>query len=224
MAFINKVISEVSLALEYLSGVAGVSSIFLICIISLVFLFFIFWFIILLKLRGIRKILIDVSRRMNAISIISRQQSSKKNPTINQHNSQSSPSDNTQDKYVDRTQKLNNAQETNTIYSVQNELQRHGSKEERDKLRGNNLDTANNSNREEISKRLKSDWNLKSAIIKLVNENDAPVSLQDIGNNLSGEYFDGNYSLILNELEQLEEEGLIVGTAKNGKVLFKKKL
>ena len=78
MGFIDKVISEVSLALEYLSGVAGVSSIFLICIISLVFLFFIFWFIILLKLRGIRKILIDVSRRMNAISIISRQQSSKK--------------------------------------------------------------------------------------------------------------------------------------------------
>ena len=97
MAFINKVISEVSLALEYLSEITGVSSIFLICIISLVFLFFIFWFIILLKLRGIRKILIDVSRRMNAISIISRQQSSKKNPTINQHNSQSSPSDNTQE-------------------------------------------------------------------------------------------------------------------------------
>ena len=86
------------------------------------------------------------------------------------------------------------------------------------------MDTGNNSNTEVISKRLKSDWNLKSAIIKLVNENDAPVSLQDIGNNLSGEYFDGNYSLILNELEQLEEEGLIVGTAKNGKVLFKKKI
>ena len=224
MTFINTVISEVSIVLSLLSEITGLSSIVLICILSFLFLFFIFGLIILLKLRGIKKLLIDVDRRMNAISIIARQQTSKYDPTINQHTSQSIPSQNTQDKIEDRIQKLNNAQEANTTLSVQDELQGPGSKEIKDKLPSKNLDITNNFDSEKISKPLTSDWHIKSAILKLINEDDKPLTLQDIGKKLSGEYFDGNYNLILNELDQLEKEGLIEGASKGGKVLFRKKL
>ena len=224
MAFIDKVISEVSLALEYLSEITGVSSIFLICIISLVFLFFIFWLIILLKLRGIRKILIDVNRRMNAISIISRQHSSKYNSTINQQAHQPIPNQNTQEKSVHRTQKLDNAKKSKTTFSVQDEPQGHGSKKNNDKLSTKDLDITKNLERQENTKFLPDDWYIKSAIYKIIDESYQPVSLQEIGQRLSGEYFDGNYNLILNELEQLEKEELIEGTSKSGKVLFRKKL
>ena len=224
MAFIDKVVSEVSLALEYLSEATGVSSIILICIISLVFLFFIFWFIILLKLRGIRKILIDVNRRMNAISIISRQHSSNYNPTINQQAYQPIPRQNTQDKFAHRTQKLDDAKKSNTTFSVQDEPHGHGSKENNDKLSTKDLDITKNLERQKTTKPLPNDWYIKSAIYKIIDESHQPVSLQEIGQRLSGEYFDGNYNLILNELEQLEKEGLIEGTSNSGKVLFKKKL
>ena len=83
--------------------------------------------------------------------------------------------------------------------------------------------TTENFNSEKISESLMSDWHLKSAILKLIDEEDLPLSLQDIGKKLSGEYFDGNYNLILNEIEQLEKEGFLEGTSKGGKVLFRKK-
>ena len=223
MAFIVEVVSKVSLALEYLSEVTGVSSIFLICIISLVFLFFIFWFIILLKLRGIKKILLDVSRRMNAISIIARQQSSKNTQKISQRIGLSTQSQNSRNRFIDSTQKLNNAPETNAAIPDKDEPQRHNSKDRNDKLAGKSKETTNDFIKEDIPKSL-SDWHLKSAILKLIDGADIPLSLQNIGKNLSGEYFDGNFNLILNEIEQLEKEGLIEGTSKGGKVLFKKKL
>ena len=224
MAFIDTMITEVSIVLSFLSEITGLSSIVLICIISFLFLFFIFGLIILLKLRGIKKILIDMNRRMNAISIIARQQSSKNTPKINQHIGLSIPSQNSRNRFINSTQKLNNAQEANAALSGKDELQRHGSKERNDKLAGKSKETTNDFIKEEIPKSLTSDWHLKSAILKLIDEADIPLSLQDIGNKLSGEYFDGNYNLILNEIEQLEKEELIEGTAKGGKVLFRKRL
>ena len=224
MAFIDKVISEVSIVLSHLSETTGLSSIVLIFTFAFLLVFLIFGLIILLKLRGIKIILIDVSRRMNAISITSRQQSSKYNSKINQLSRPSIPSQNTQDRFIDSTQKFNNAQETITTSSVQDELQGHGSKEINDKLANKNRETTKNFNGEKISKSLTSDWHLKSAILKLMDEEDLPLSLQDIGKKLSGEYFDGNYNLILNEIGQLEKEELIEGTSKGGKVLFRKRL
>ena len=85
MVFIDTVTTKVSIVLSFLSEITGLSSIVLICILFFLFLFFIFGLIILLKLRGIRKILIDINRRMNAISIISRQQSSKNSPKSRSH-------------------------------------------------------------------------------------------------------------------------------------------
>jgi hypothetical protein len=224
MAFIDMVISKVSIVLSHLSEITGLSSIVLICTFSFLFLFLIFGLIILLKLRGIKKILIDVNRRMNAISIISRQQSSKYNPKINPHIRLSTLSQNTQDSFIDSTQNFNNAQEFNATSSVQDEHQGNGSEEISDKLSSRNRETTDNFDIEEISKPLTSDWHIKSAILKLINENDQPIYMQDIGKKLSGEYFDGNYSLILNVLNQLEKEGLIEGTSKGGKVLYRKKL
>ena len=69
-----------------------------------------------------------------------------------------------------------------------------------------------------------SDPQLKSAILKLINIDNIPVSLQDIGKKLPGKYFNGNYNLILNQLKQLEKEGQIEGFLKSGKVYFVKKL
>ena len=223
MAFIDRMISEVSIVLSHLSETTGLSSIVLICSFAFLLVFFIFGLIILLKLRGIKKILIDVNRKMNAISIISRQQSSKNDLKINQLTRPSIPSQNTQDRFIDSTQKFNNAQVANTTSSVQDELQGYGSKEISDKFSSKNRETTDNSDIEKSSKPLTSDWHIKSAILKLINADDQPVSMQDIGKKLSGEYFDGNYTLILNELDQLEKEGLIEGTAKNGKVIFRKK-
>jgi len=224
MALIDKLISEISNVLEYFSETTGLSSIFLICTICLVFLFFIFWLIILLKIRGIRKILIDINRRMNAISIISRQQSSRYNPTINQQTSQPTTIKNTQDKFVQRTQKLDNAHESNTTFSVQDESQGHGSKKNNYKSSSKDLDITKNLERQEITKSFPSHWSIERAIYKIIDESYQPVSLHEIGQRLSGEYFDGNYNLILNTLERLEKEGLIEGSSKSGKVLFKKKL
>ena len=223
MAFIDTVITEVSIVLSFLSEITGLSSIVLICIISFLFLFLIFGLIILLKLRGIKKILIDMDRRMNAISIIARQQSSKNTPKINQQIGLSIQNQNTRNRFTNSTQKLNNAQETNASFPGKDESQRHGRKDKNDKLTGKSKETANDFIKEEVPKSLTSDWHLKSAILKLIDKADIPLSLQDIGNKLSGEYFDGNYNLILNEIEQLEKEGLIEGTSKGGKVLFRKK-
>ena len=223
MVFIDTVITKVSIVLSFLSEISGLSSIVLICILFFLFLFFIFGLIILLKLRGIRKILIDINRRMNAISIISRQQSSKNTPKSNQHIGQSITSQNARNRFIDSIQKSNNAHEANAAFSGKDELQKHGSKEINDKLASKNRETAKNFNSEKIPESLTSDWHLKSAILKLIDEEDLPLSLQDIGKKLSGEYFDGNYNLILNEIEQLEKEGLLEGTSKGGKVLFRKK-
>ena len=223
MAFIDTVITEVSIVLSFLSEITGLSSIVLICIISFLFLFLIFGLIILLKLRGIKKILIDMDRRMNAISIIARQQSSKNTPKINQQIGLSIQNQNTRNRFTNSTQKLNNAQETNASFPGKDEPKRHGSKDRNDKLAGKSNETTKDFIKEEIPKSLTSDWHLKSAVLKLIDEADIPLSLQDIGNKLSGEYFDGNYNLILNEIEQLEKEGLIEGTSKGGKVLFRKK-
>jgi len=224
MTFIDKVVSEVSPVLSHLSETTGLSSIVLIYTFAFLFLFFIIVLIILLKLRGIRKSIIDVNKRMNAISIISRKQSSKYNPEINPQMRLSTPNQNTQDRIIDNTQKLNNAQEADTTFSVQDASRKHRSKEISDKLSSQNRETTDNFDIEKISKPLTNDWHFKSAILKLINEDDIPVSLQDIGKKLSPEYFDGDYSLILNELGQLEKEGLIEGTSKSGKVLFRKKL
>ena len=224
MTFIDKVVSEVSPILSHLSETTGLSSIVLIYTFAFLFLFFIIVLIILLKLRGIRKSIIDVNKRMNAISIISRKQSSKYNPKINPQMRLSTPNQNTQDRFIDSTQKLNNVQEANATSSAQDELQRNGSKEIMDKLSSKSKKTPDNFNIEKISKPLTNDWQLKSAILKLLNEDDAPLSMQDIGKKLSGEYFDGNYNLILNELDQLEKEGSIEGTSKGGKAIFRKKL
>ena len=164
-----------------------------------------------------------MNRRMNAISIINRQQSSKNSPKLNQHIGLSIPNQNSRNRFTNNTQKLNNAQEANAAFSGKDELQRHGSKEVNDKLANKNKEATKDINGGKISKSLANDWHLKSAILKLIGEADTPLSLQDIGNKLSGEYFDGNYNLILNELDQLEKEGLIEGTSKGGKVLFRKK-
>ena len=224
MAFIDTVIAKVRIVLSFLSEITGLSSIVLICIISFLCLFLIFGLIILLKLRGIKKILIDMDRRMNAISIIARQQSSKNTPKISQRIGLSTQSQNSRNRFIDSTQKLNNAPETNAAIPDKDEPQRHNSKDRNDKLAGKSKETTNDFIKEEIPKSLTSEWHLKSAILKLIDGADIPLSLQDIGKNLSGEYFDGNFNLILNEIEQLEKEGLIEGTSKGGKVLFKKKL
>jgi len=218
------VVSEVSPVLSHLSETTGLSSIVLIYTFAFLFLFFIIVVIILLKLRGIRKSIIDVNKRMNAISIISRKQSSKYNPKINPQMRLSTPNQNTQDRFIDSTQKLNNVQEANTTSSAQDELQKNGSKQIMDKLSSKSKKTPDNFNIEKISKPLTTDWQFKSAILKLIDEANLPLSLQDIGKKLSGEYFDGNYNLILNEIGQLEKEELIEGTSKGGKVLFRKRL
>ena len=223
MAFIDTVIAEVSIVLSFLSEITGLSSIVLIFIISFLFLFLIFGLIILLKLRGIKKILIDMDRRMNAISIIARQQSSKNTPKINQQIGLSIQNQNTRNRFTNSTQKLINAQEANASFPGKDEPQRHGRKDKNDKLAGKSNETTKDFIKEEVPKSLTNDWHLKSAILKLIDEADIPLSLQDIGNKLSGEYFDGNYNLILNEIEQLEKEELIEGTSKGGKVLFRKK-
>jgi hypothetical protein len=210
MAFIDTVITKVRMGLLFLSEITGLSPIVLVCIIFFLFLFFMLGLIIILKLRGIKKILIDTNRRMNAISIIARQQSSI-------------PNQNSRNRFTNNTQKLNNAQEANAAFSGKDEFQRHGSKEANYKLASKNKEATNNINGGKISKSLANDWHLKSAILKLIDEVDTPLPLQDIGNKLSGEYFDGNYNLILNEIEQLEKEGLIEGTSKGGKVFFRKK-
>ena len=223
MAFIDTVITKVRMGLLFLSEITGLSPIVLVCIIFFLFLFFMLGLIIILKMRGIKKILIDTNRRMNAISIIARQQSSKNSPKINQHIGLSIPNQNSRNRFTNNTHKLNNAQEANAAFSGKDEFQRHGSKEANYKLASKNKEATNNINGGKISKSLANDWHLKSAILKLIDEVDTPLPLQDIGNKLSGEYFDGNYNLILNEIEQLEKEGLIEGTSKGGKVFFRKK-
>ena len=140
-----------------------------------------------------------MNRRMNAISIINRQQSSKNSPKLNQHIGLSIPNQNSRNRFTNNTQKLNNAQEANAAFSGKDELQKNGSKEIDGKLEIKNKETTKNFNSENISKSLTSDWHLKSAILKLIDEENLPLSLQDIGKKLSGEYFDGNYNLILNE-------------------------
>ncbi|MGD9288624.1 MAG: hypothetical protein PVG74_13505 [Desulfobacterales bacterium] len=64
---------------------------------------------------------------------------------------------------------------------------------------------------------------LKSEVLGLISKTDKSISLQHLVKHLSGNYFDGNYHPVLNQLEQLETEGKIEGQVINGKVFYKKK-
>jgi len=64
---------------------------------------------------------------------------------------------------------------------------------------------------------------LKKEVLGLISKTDKSISLQHLVKNLSGNYFDGNYHPVLNQLEQLETEGKIEGQVINGKVFYKKK-
>ena len=64
---------------------------------------------------------------------------------------------------------------------------------------------------------------LKNEVLGLISKTDKSISLQHLVKHLSGNYFDGNYHPVLNQLEQLETEGKIEGQVINGKVFYKKK-
>lgn len=75
----------------------------------------------------------------------------------------------------------------------------------------------------EFASSLINNSDLRNKILDLISQTDKLVSFQHLVKHLSGEYFDGNYHPILNELEQLETEGEIEGQVITGKVFYKKK-
>ena len=223
MTFFDTLISAVTNIFLDFSKTTGLSSIVLICTFFFLLLFLIFGLIILLKLKGIRKILIDVNRKMDAFSHNSKQQSSKtKRPKTIQN---TRLSDQNQDRFRDSNKHVNDVlKKARTTLPVNAEVNKYGTEGISDKLINKNRETTNNFNIGKLSKPLTSDPQLKSAILKLINLDNIPVSLQDIGKKLPGKYFNGNYNLILNQLKQLEKEGQIEGFLKSGKVYFVKKL
>jgi len=222
MTFFDTLISAVTNIFLGFSKTTGLSSIVLICTFFFLLLVLIFGLIILLKLKGIRKILIDVNRKMDAFSHNSRQQSSKTRRPKTIPNT--GLSDQNQDRFRDNNKHVNDAQKARTTLPVNAEVNKYGTEGISDKQINKNKETTNNFNIGKIAKPLTSDPQLKSAILKLINVDNIPVSLQDIGKKLSGKYFNGNYNLILNQLKQLEKEGQIEGFLKSGKVYFVKKL
>ena len=76
---------------------------------------------------------------------------------------------------------------------------------------------------EEFTASLTNNSDLKDEVLDLISKTDKSISLQHLAKHLSGNYFDGNYHPILNELEQLETDGEIEGQVINGKVFYKKK-
>ena len=64
---------------------------------------------------------------------------------------------------------------------------------------------------------------LRQKILDLISKTDRSISLQYLTQNLSKQYFDGNYHPVLNELDRLERGGEIEGQVINGKVFYKKK-
>ena len=86
-----------------------------------------------------------------------------------------------------------------------------------------NSKTNSSLNGEEFTSSLTNNSELKNEVLGLISKTDKLISLQHLAKHLSGNYFDGNYHPILNELEQLEAEGEIEGQVINGKVFYQKK-
>ena len=222
MTFFDTMISEVSIILSQLSEITGLTPIVLICAFALLVLLFIFGLIIFIEFKRIRKMLKDVNQRLIVLGQKSEQPSLEPNlAKISRYKTISDPN---QDKFYDRNKQFNDAQEARTTFPVQDELRRHGCEKISDKLLSKKRETTTNINVEEISEPLTSDAELKNALLNLINLSDLPLSLKRISKNLSRKYFDGNYNLILNELNQLEKEGQIEGASMGGKVYFRKKL
>jgi hypothetical protein len=222
MTFFDTMISEVSIILSQLSEITGLTPIVLICAFALLVLLFIFGLIIFIAFKRIRKMLKDVNQRLIVLGQKSEQPSLEPNlAKISRYKKIFDPN---QDKFYDSNKQFNDAQEARTTFPVQDELRRHGSEKISDKLLSKKRETTTNINVEEISESLTSDAELKNALLKLLNLSDLPLSLKRISKNLSRKYFDGNYNLILNELNQLEKEGQVEGASMGGKVYFRKKL
>ncbi len=83
--------------------------------------------------------------------------------------------------------------------------------------------TKNGLNGEAFTSSLINNSDLKNEVLGLISKTDKSISLQHLVKHLSGNYFDGNYHPVLNQLEQLETEGKIEGQVINGKVFYKKK-
>jgi len=221
LTIFDNIISVVSQILSYLAELTGLTPIGLMSILALILLLCIVGIFILIKFKRIRKILMDVNQRIIVLGQKLEQSSPKTNlKKISPYKMIFDPD---QDKLNDSDEQYNDAQGEKPTIPVQNKFQRHGSQRISDTLLSKKRETTANITIEEFSEPLTSDPELKSAILKLMQGSDMPISLKYIVKNLSGKYFGGNYHLILNELEQLEKEGQIEGFSRSGKAHFIKK-
>lgn len=221
MAFIDTIISEVSLILSYLSEIVGLTPIGLISALALLVLLFILGIFIIIEFIRIRQILMDVNRRI----VVMGQKAVQHSPEskLKKIFDDKRMLDQKQNNIYESTHQLDDAEQSMRTFSVPDELQIHGRDGLSGKLKGKTIGNTSEINIEDSSDPLTSNQELKIAVLKLLNASDMPLSLKYLAENLSDQYFDGNYNPILSELGQLEKEGQIEGTSKGGKVYFRKK-
>jgi hypothetical protein len=176
---------------------------------------------ILTSLRRTDRELITVERELDELALNLERRSPKDNlrhahPVAGKTNSNL-------DRTIDRPKQNNITRKTGTMPNVRTGFRKKVLGKMKDLLPIKHSRTNNGLDSEEFTSSLISNSDLKNEVLDLISKTDKSISLQHLAKHLSGNYFDGNYHPILNELEQLETEGEVEGQVINGKVFYKKK-
>ena len=200
-------LSHIVKILNQIGESIGLPPIVLICTIALFFFIFVFGLLILIKVRSIRKNLIIINRNFN---------------TLNQRIQEEMASLKAEKLYRDKDNinskfEYHRQAETKSIKDRSNNLFKFSEFDDQYISRDKN---GSDFREEEFLNTYKGNSDIKSEILSLLKITNGPMSYFEIAKHLTKDSSDCDFEPILEEMDQLKNEGKVIGQIFSGKIYF----